>query len=204
MVVIVCFQSKGIVCSKSNGREGRIEWTYLPQDIALQWRFFFRLTRKPDNNFTLWPGFMPISHTIIPSNRLWAPKLSKHFCVLQFAMQTCWPMSKLIEGGRSRAEGGILPLVAFQANFSRAANVSCLGFKRNLHNVDLNYTGNNSQLYTYSTFPPSLNVATKLHFQWANVSFDTLTTDIVIIPFVPFLAFITLVELFASFMGNTL
>lgn len=101
-------------------------------------------------------------------------------------MQTCWPMSKLIDGERSRAEGGILPLVAFQANFSRAANVSCLGFKRNLHNVELNYTGNNSQLYTYSTFPPSLNVATKLYFQWANVSFDTLTTDIVIIPFVPF------------------
>lgn len=79
-----------------------------------------------------------------------------------------------------------------------------MGFKRNLHNVGLNYTGNNSQLYTYSTFPPSLNVATKLHFQWANVSFDTLTTDIVIIPFVPFFAFIALVQLFAFFMGNTL
>lgn len=82
-----------------------------PWCLALQWRFFFRLTRKPDNNFTLWPGFMPISHTIIPSNRLWAPKLSKHFCVLRFAMQTCWPMSKLIDGGRSRAEGGPISLV---------------------------------------------------------------------------------------------
>lgn len=27
----------------------------------------------------LWPGFMPDRHTIIPSNRLWAQELSKHF-----------------------------------------------------------------------------------------------------------------------------
>lgn len=104
MVVIVCFQSQRIVCSKSSGSERRIEWTYLPNTLprwrlVLQSRFFCWLTLKPDNNFTLWPGFMPVSHTIIPSNRLWAPKLSKHFCVLRFAMQTCWPMSKLIDGG---------------------------------------------------------------------------------------------------------
>lgn len=170
MVVIVCFQSQGIVCSK---RTRERKWkeldgppnTYSPSRslslscrLALQCWFFFWLALKPDNNFALWPGFMPVSHTIIPSNRLWAPKLSKHFCGLRFAMQTCWPMSKLIDGAgwqagwerkRESESEGDLPLVALQANFSRVANVSCLSFKRNpQHNVDLNYR----QLH--SSIPP--------------------------------------------------
>lgn len=167
MVVIVCFQSQRIVCSKSSGSERRIEWTYLQKTLprwrlVLQWRFLCRLPLKPDNNFTLWPGFMPVSHTIIPSNRLWAPKLSKHFvcygspCKLVGQCRS-WLMEESSRGGASRERERVRE-ISLWSHFRPISLVqqTCrvLGFKRNLHSVDLNYTGR-TQLYSASMWPQS-------------------------------------------------
>lgn len=46
--------------------------------VFLGWWEESHITVKPDNNFALWPRFMPTRHTIISPNRLGARKLSKH------------------------------------------------------------------------------------------------------------------------------